>query len=81
MIEPFPNKIKIKYEQSEHETVVSTENRCILLDEPLVATEAEDKQKFVEWIKKEFDQAIIVSRDENFSRFDAETNKLQSTRT
>lgn len=49
--------------------VVSRFNNAVLLDEPVAAAIREtDKCMFLARVCKEFDQAIVVSRDENLAK-------------
>lgn len=68
-IEPYAGEIRMIYTRDKREIKILRENACILLDEPVPFVRKEDKHRFLGWVKKEFNQAIIVSINEEFSKF------------
>jgi hypothetical protein len=63
-IKPHPEEMRISFKRSNIGTTISRENTCILLDEPVGLLTKEGKQKFLKWVKREFEQVIIVTHED-----------------
>jgi ABC-type lipoprotein export system ATPase subunit len=63
-IRPYPEEIRISFRRDNIGTTISRRNTCVLLDEPVAVLAKEGKQKFLKWVKEEFDQAIIVTHED-----------------
>lgn len=68
-VEPYAEKIRMTCQRGKYETTILRENTCVLLDEPVLLLTKEDKRRFLAWVNKEFNQVIITSIDEEFSKF------------